>query len=301
MRLSGLFKPEYLYRPTQLFRRIHHGLSGAGSGQVTVPLPWGWPVTVWQNETIGKSLVYLGIYDLAVSEVLWRLSDPGETALDLGANVGILTATLSRRVGPSGRVLSFEAHPRIAEELRANVAGWRDLPNAAPIEVNEVALSYREGEITFEIPYYFGGNHGVGYVNEGPSREPIPSEKVNVRCAPLDSFLCSVEQVGVAKMDVEGHEVAVLQGASESLGRGLVRDWIFEHHAHGPSALTDAFEAQGYSVFQIHKTLRHVELVPLATAVEQKTWEAQSYLATRDKERALARMARPGWQVLRSD
>jgi FkbM family methyltransferase len=298
MHINALFKPEYVYRPAQLLRRLQRGMRPAVKGQTTVALPWGWPITVWENETIGKSLVYLGVYDLAVSEVLWRLGDEGETALDLGANIGILTATLARRVGPMGRVLSFEAHPRIAEELRANVAAWRGLPDAAPIEVTQVALSDREGEVSFELPYYFEGNHGVGHVNVGASKEPIPGEIVSIPCAPLDSFLNGVPSVGVAKMDVEGHENAVLEGAKESLGRGLVRDWVFEHHEHGPSELTGRFESYGYSIYQIRKTFRRVELVPLAVATEQKTWEVQSYLATRDGDRAQARMAAPGWRIL---
>jgi hypothetical protein len=100
-------------------------------------------------------------------------------------------------------------------------------------------------------------------------------------------------------MDVEGHEAAVLEGARATLERGAVRDWIFENH-HGRSPVTDAFETYGYSVFQIHKTLRRVELVPLASAIAERTWEVPSYLATRDMDRALARMAKPGWQILRS-
>jgi FkbM family methyltransferase len=301
MRFTGLFKPEYLYRPGQIVRRLRYALAGKSAGQVTVPLPWGWPVTVWKNESLGNLLIHLGVYDLAVSETLWRLSDPGETALDLGANVGVLTAALARRAGPTGRVLAFEALPKIAAELRANVEMWRDLSDASPIEIHEVALSYREGEITFEIPYYFDSNHGVGYVNEGETRQSIPGQQVVVPCSTLDKLLAAIHRVGVAKMDVEGHEAEVIAGGKGILERGVVRDWIFEHLELGRSHVTDRFEACGYSIFQIRKTFRRVELIPLASAVNKKTWEIPSYLATRDSGRAIDRMSKPGWQVLASE
>ena len=59
--------------------------------------------------------------DLAVSEALWRLLDPGALALDVGANIGFMTNLMAWRSGPCGRVLAFEPHPEVFRSLAENV------------------------------------------------------------------------------------------------------------------------------------------------------------------------------------
>ena len=54
------------------------------------------------RETVGHIMWHLGVLDLAASEVCWRLLDPGETAVDVGANIGVMTGLLARRAGPTG-------------------------------------------------------------------------------------------------------------------------------------------------------------------------------------------------------
>ena len=74
-----LNKPEYLFRPQQLLRRLL-ALRTPGLGRErTFPLPWGLPLTVDSQDTIGRAVWHLGLYDLLVSETLWRLISPGET------------------------------------------------------------------------------------------------------------------------------------------------------------------------------------------------------------------------------
>ncbi len=55
-------------------------------------------------EGVGRSLWRLGVYDLVTCELCWRLLDPGETAVDVGANIGVVTGLLARRAGPAGEV-----------------------------------------------------------------------------------------------------------------------------------------------------------------------------------------------------
>src|SRR5689334_912740 len=109
-----IIKPEYIFRPLQIIRRIALGMFPPRKELVTARLPWGWDLEVHSNDELGQTILYLGVYDLVVSETIWRLTDQGDTALDIGANAGYITSLLAGRVGRSGRVLSFEAHPEIA-------------------------------------------------------------------------------------------------------------------------------------------------------------------------------------------
>jgi FkbM family methyltransferase len=300
MKLSGLFKPEYLLNPRQLVRRVGWSMAPATHGQITTRTPWDWPITVFGDDVIGKGIIHLGVYDLVVCEVLSRLCDAGEMALDIGANIGFMTAVLAKRVGRQGRVLCFEAHPEIAQELQKNVVTWQDRDCVRTIRVFSVALSDRNGTVSLECPEAFNRNRGLSRVIEDGAREEARGGTRSVPCATLDSILEGVGAVGVAKLDVEGHEEAVLRGASRTLTGRVVRDWVFEHHAGYPSPVIDRFEASGYALWQIQKRFFGPALAPIGAPAKESHWEAKSFLATLDPVRAVRRVKRRGWQVLQA-
>jgi FkbM family methyltransferase len=295
----SLFKPEYLCRPTQFVRRLAFGVVPPRRGRVTASVPWGWDIEVRSDEDLGRSILLLGVYDLVVSEAIWRLTDAGESALDIGANIGYMTALLARRVGRSGKVLSFEAHPDIARELRGNLDRWEASTGRGVVQVFEQALSDREGTVRLEVPAGFTTNRGIARVADSSGTVEAGGALLSIPCGTLDRALVGLGPVGVAKMDVEGHEEAVLRGARGALEDRQVRDWVFEHHPSYPSPVTELFERNGYQVFQLEKRFLGPGLVPAATPATRSLWEPPNYLATLNPERALDRMRAKGWRVLR--
>ena len=123
-----LNKPEYIVRPQQMMKRVLSSVLPKPR-TVEVMLPWGLRILVRPAEDIGAAIWRLGVYYLPLSEVIWRLLDPGEVAVDCGANVGYVTSLMAARVGPKGRVLSFEPHPKIFAELAANTHRLAELRN----------------------------------------------------------------------------------------------------------------------------------------------------------------------------
>ena len=100
--LQKLFRrPEFLFRPAQLFRRILWEIKSPKQN-VHVKLPWGLTMNVSPEDRIGASIIKTGTYDTAVLECLYRLTDQGETCLDIGANYGLMTGLLARASGPNG-------------------------------------------------------------------------------------------------------------------------------------------------------------------------------------------------------
>ncbi len=300
MTLPWIFKPEYLFRPSQIVRRLSLGLVPPRAERVMVRTPWGWDIEVHSNEDMGKAMLHLGVYDLVVSEVIWRLTEAGETVLDLGANLGYMTALLARRTGPSGRVLSFEAHPEIAGELRANLGRWHDRAGGTRVQIHETALSDHDGTVRFEVPAQFATNRGVSRVAEANGKDEPGGHSLSIPCVRLDRILADLGPVGLAKMDVEGHEEAVLRGAQQALKGRQIRDWVFENHLDYPSPVTDLFEQAGYTVFQLQKRFIGPALVPASRPVPRSVWEPANYLATLDPDRAFTRMRGRGWNVLRA-
>jgi FkbM family methyltransferase len=296
--LSSLLKPEYVYRPGQIFRRLSR--SGALPAEADVQTPWGLPMHIRPRDTVGHALWHLGVQDLILCEAVWRLADPGETCLDVGANIGVVTGLLARRVGPQGRVLAYEPHPDVHAEARANHERW-PRSQIGTVDLRQQALSDQPGEAELFEPAVFAENRGTSSLEAVASdtgSSNANGRRFRVPLARLDEAVPNGGRVGLMKIDVEGHEVAVFRGAKDLLGSGRLRDIVFEEHHQYPSDASRALEAFGYRVFFLGRTF----FGPLLEAPDQHAgavgWLPPNFLATRDPERARARLAARGWQVL---
>ncbi len=282
--MRNLLTPEYLLRPRQILRR----LSFKPSNDITaLPLPWNCTINARSAEGIGRSIATRGIYDLPLTEAILRLTDIGETSLDVGANIGYMTLLLAWSVGPRGRVLSFEPNPYIFPILRDNVTNWKVL-RIAPVEISSVALSDCGGEGSLGFPEGYAGNQGIASLE-------VSSGSIPVKLRRLDSI--ERGSVGVMKVDVEGHEAAVFQGAEDLLARGLVRDILFEEHEMYPAISHKILLDHGYEIFRLtHSTFRPLLLA--ADAPSRQPSLPSNFLATADATRAQARFGPWGWLSL---
>ena len=288
MKPLGLLKAEYVFRPRQILRRLFASRPRGEFAEAM--LPWGVPVRFRTNDAIGRIIVTLGVHDLPVTEALMRLADPGEIAVDAGANIGCMTAALARAVGPGGTVWSFEPHPELFDELQFNVRRWVG-PAIKPMRL---ALSSAEATLAFEIPEGFDENRGISHAASGvPSAS---SKNLAVAATTLDSIFGNSTPPAVVKIDVEGHELEVLKGGTRLFAARRVRDCVFEEHRTYPTPVTNFLEQHGYKLYQIGRALtRPVLRQPTST---RSSWEATNYLATSDPERAQARFATSGWHAL---
>jgi FkbM family methyltransferase len=286
MRLPNPLKPWFLYRPRQLLRRVMRALRPPADPIQVVTLPWGCELEIDTRETIGRSVWTAGVHDLAVVEVLARLADPALLAIDAGANIGAMTGALASR---AGEVWAFEPHPEVFRTLEANIRRFAGLPGFAPTRAFDLALSDADGEARLESPEGFAANRGLGRLTAGGG---IP-----VRTTRLDGLL-GERAVGVMKVDVEGHELAVLRGAVDALAAGRVRHVVFEDHGGSDSPVCRLLKELGFELFGIGWRLRGPLLVPVAGSGANRRYEAPSYLATRQAEGALGACRPRGWVCL---
>lgn len=296
-------KPYYFFRPKQVFLRImrkltRHEPDAAGE---QVLLPWGLPIRIRPYDMIGSAIFRTGVYDLCVTEVLWRLLDEAETAVDAGANIGQMTSIMAKRVADKGRVLSFEPHPQIFQELAANVAIWQTLPNAGKIETYEMGLSNETGVANLHTTFEFVQNRGTASLET--DRENMAQESVTdfVSIDQLENIIESNINIGVMKLDVEGHELALLEGSSRLLTAHRIRDIVFEEKNYYPSPVTDLLEQVGYKIFSIEQGPLAIRVLPATRDSSHYKYEAQSYLATLNVSRALKRLRKWGYQCLRTE
>ena len=293
-----LDKPHYVCRPGQLFRRLAHTLRGVPPGQLeSAALPWGLTIQYHSEEMIGSSIRRTGIFDLCVTEALWRLLEPGETALDIGANIGYMTSVMAARVGKDGQVLSFEPHPEIFRELSNNVHSWNNSPLTGRIEAYKIAMSDRVGAGWLATTPEFASNRGTATLLTGATAGE-DTALLNVSILPLDEFPGLPPQIGVMKVDVEGHEAQVFQGAKKLLAAGRVRDIVFEEHSPYPTAVTGLLESAGYTLFVLDQAPSGPVAAPVTEFAERRLQDAPNYLATREPARALDRLRKRGWATL---
>ena len=117
----------------------------------------------------------------------------------------------------------------------------------------------------------------------------------------LDAFLPEGRKAGLMKIDVEGHELAVLEGAGQILARQCIRDIVFEDFQPQPSPVTLLLESAGYMVFHLYPGWRKPWLVTIeeCETLRRGAHSAWNFLATNDPERARARFKEAGWKSLR--
>ncbi len=134
------------------------------------------------------------------------LADPARVSLDIGANKGVY-AWLLRDCSRS--VHAFEPNPKMFRFLR-RIAG-------DSVHVSQVALSNRSGSATLRVPRHRRG----GFSNQGASLSDVKVADdfmgIEIEAKRVDDL--GVENVGFIKIDVEGFEQAVLEGARETIAR----------------------------------------------------------------------------------
>lgn len=127
----------------------------------------------------------------------------GDIFLDVGANIGYFTRIAGRLVGPAGHVHAFEPMPSAIRLLRKNS---EHLPN---ISIHEIALSDHRGNSDFSIRKQ-GETSSLG-------GDPQAAKMIRVRTDTIDNLFSAHDRVDVIKIDVEGYEHEVLQGARDTL------------------------------------------------------------------------------------
>lgn len=149
-----------------------------------------------------------GGYEPHVAATLDRLLGDGDVFVDVGANVGYHTFRASRRVGRAGRVVAVEANPENAR-LIAHTIESNSIDN---VELLPVALAAGRGYVNFGT--HVGSNGGFlpgGVASTGSARGTV------VPTLALDDI--GLERVAVVKIDVEGAEAIVLDGAAATIER----------------------------------------------------------------------------------
>lgn len=227
-----------------------------------------------------SATLWLDPHDRAEDEAILRaVLGPGDRYVDVGANIGHLALCAASIVGPRGAVVAFEAHPRtfgfLARNAQANRFAW--------VRCVHSALGEKAGTLQFSN---LRSDDQNGVVEVGGD---------TVAVAPLDQF--ALGSIALLKIDVEGFEGPVLQGARQTLASTaavLFESWETHLAKFGwdtPMLLRE-FDNAGFRVFEAEAgALRPV-------AATHRSLHCENLLALRDPA---AFCLRSGWRMAKPD
>lgn len=160
---------------------------------------------------VGRSLDLYGEYGPGEAALFEQIVQPGMWVVEAGANIGAHTVHLSRLAGDAGKVIAFEPQRLTFQTLCANIA----LSSRVNVHAYQMGLGHDSGEAgeTLLDPTATANFGGVSL--EGAQTGTHPLQRIPVRT--LDSF--ALPACHFLKIDVEGMELAVLQGARDTLAR----------------------------------------------------------------------------------
>jgi FkbM family methyltransferase len=214
-------------------------------------------------------------YEPHIASLLLRVLGEGDVAVDVGANIGFFTVLASKLVGPTGHVVAFEPGADNLARLRANLA----FNNCTNVTIVEKAVMNQVGEVEFFINSGNAGGNALwdigdwpGYIAENgtPVRVVVPATTLDAEWERLQ-----LPAPKVIKIDTEGADQRVLEGASNLLARQRPRFVIVELHEFGldklgcsQETLRGFAESLDYSTFALTYAGALPRLIPSATQIQ---------------------------------
>jgi len=192
-----------------------------------------------------------GRFDAEIYDVVARaLPAQGGIIWDVGAHIGFHTLNFSELVGQSGRVVGFEPNPSNRQRLQRNLDQNPDL--AARIEILPCGLSDRDGDAQFAISHDVdSGASSMSFLDRASgSIDPQTAASWDRMMVPVRTADGLVRDglalPHVVKIDVEGAEILVLRGASETIATGRPTMIVEAHSARLVFEVREWFDGRGY-------------------------------------------------------
>lgn len=201
-RFSPLYSGCGTLASTPLFRAALGTTGGIIEGRLQGDLRLLTPL----DDYVGRALYFFGDLDPKITWICRRVVRPGDTVLDIGANVGLITNLCARLTGPTGVVHAFEPQP----DLTRLIARSLRLNRLSNVEIHECALGEDDFESVLQVPDDNRGSASI--VRDQPAARRVP-----VRVHHASDYLARLHlgPLRLVKLDVEGYEAQVLEGAAE--------------------------------------------------------------------------------------
>lgn len=199
-----------------------------GGGRMLATLRTGGRVYLpADNRATTPNVLQTGVFEPELHAYIRSHLPQGGVAVDVGANIGILTVALARAVGTSGRVYAAEPVPANLDYVRWNVeTNWlMDV-----VTVIAAAASSQDGTTAMRVSEEWNslGSITQDRIEFSPGHAAGGPRTIEVETVRLDGLLANEKQIDLIKVDVEGAEPLVFAGMEGLLSQGRVARVAFE-------------------------------------------------------------------------
>ena len=197
-----------------------------------------------------------GCWENWITDVFRRSVQPGMNVIDIGANIGWYSLIAADLIGESGKLVSFEANPSMAEMTRRNlmINGYNDRS-----KVESKAVFDKKTTLGFKIYDRYMGSSSLFASQEAAAAFGDTITTLDVQTVVLDEYVKAGEQLDFVKIDAEGAEPFILRGGERVIGESKNIQIMMEF---APSMLSNSFgsidqfydeiEKHGFRVWRIH-------------------------------------------------
>ena len=206
------------------------------------------------GDWLQRQIFMYGVYRVEEKHremMLGRIRE-GSTILDIGAHIGYYTLLFAKRAGADGRVIAFEPSTATYEKLLENIS-LNDFDNISTVKA---AASNRSGTATINL----AAGYNTGSTSLHFDSGAVGTEQVDTIA--IDEYLSrhAIDDVNVVKIDVEGHELQVLEGMRATLAEPAnqapeifveVNEKTLESAGTPVEAIFDELAATGYQAYRI--------------------------------------------------
>lgn len=217
------------------------------------------------SDLVQIMILHDGAYEPNTLALVRRLLPEGGTFIDVGGHVGEYSMEAASKVGKSGKVVVIEPNPRTFLHLYRNIK-LNQFKNIIPV-IGAVAA--QEEFLSMQIP---------PEDNWGLSREAESDDSAAYMIASftLENLLrkLGIREIDIVKIDVEGHEIKVLEGLLAS-GKFKPNHIIVEHlpkHFRQSQLVPALLIKTGYALFDITGRTVDLEADPYAVLPEENLW-----------------------------
>ena len=198
-------------------------------------------------------VIAFGAYDRGLQRFIRSRLTSGMVCVDVGANVGFVSLNMARAIAPGGKVYAFEPVPFLFEKLQRNIRRNR---LEGVVAASRCAVSHRSEKARMAVGDESVPNQGLALLL-GPITE-TPSAGLEIDCTSLDDFADRerLAQLDLIKIDVQGAEALVIEGATSCLAR-FGPDIVMELSSglspvgRDPQETVRLVEEAGYGVFEL--------------------------------------------------
>jgi FkbM family methyltransferase len=156
---------------------------------------------------VERSLYNYGSYEEGTLDVISHIVNEGDTFVDVGANIGLMSLFVAHRLKGNCKVIAFEPNPKTRELLEFNVR--LNKLNCVKVESYAIGAEQRKGRI---YDQWIAGRGSASLI------EPeVVAGSSEIEETSLDLYFALREKISLIKIDIEGYELNALKGAENIL------------------------------------------------------------------------------------